>query len=423
MPRNQFAENTFWTLAGQLMRLGVQTAYFVLIARALGPNQYGAFVAVTAAAAIGGPFVGLGCGNLLVKNVSRDRSLFPLYWGNGLALTAMSGAFLAALLMLAGHVLLASSISRTVIVSVAISDLILIKVTDLAAFGFQAFETLRPTAALNLLASASRLAGIVALIAWTKSPTGKQWALMYLLASLLTAAVSYAWLTAARGKPKVDLIHARTDLLHGFYFSASASAFSIYTDIDKTMLARLASLEAAGIYAAAYRLIDIAFIPVRSLLSAAYPSMFRHGANGIAATIPYARRLLGKIAWYPLLGAIALFMGAPLAPRLLGHEYASTVGALRWLALIPLFKTLQFFAADAMTGANFQGTRTLIQVADALLNIGLNLWLVPRYSWLGAAWASLASDGLLAIALWCGAYVLLLKETKRLAPEPVPVPC
>ena len=36
------------------------------------------------------------------------------------------------------------------------------------------------------------------------------------------------------------------------------------------MLARLGTLEATGIYGAAYRLIDVSFAPVASLLTAAY---------------------------------------------------------------------------------------------------------------------------------------------------------
>jgi O-antigen/teichoic acid export membrane protein len=33
----------------------------------------------------------------------------------------------------------------------------------------------------------------------------------------------------------------------------------------------------------------------------------------------------------------------------------------------------------------------------AALNFVLNLWLIPAYGWIGAAWSSLASDGLLAV--------------------------
>jgi O-antigen/teichoic acid export membrane protein len=36
----------------------------------------------------------------------------------------------------------------------------------------------------------------------------------------------------------------------------------------------------------------------------------------------------------------------------------------------------------------------------ALLNIGLNLLILPRWSWVGAAWTSLASDAAMAIAVY-----------------------
>jgi O-antigen/teichoic acid export membrane protein len=36
----------------------------------------------------------------------------------------------------------------------------------------------------------------------------------------------------------------------------------------------------------------------------------------------------------------------------------------------------------------------------ALLNVGLNIVVLPRWSWVGAAWTSLASDGALLIAVY-----------------------
>ena len=99
-------------------------------------------------------------------------------------------------------------------------------------------------------------------------------------------------------------------------------------------------------------------------------------------------------------------MAAPLVPRVLGAEYARTTEALRWLALLPLLKTMHYFAADSLTGAGFQGVRTVAQVLVAMFNVLVNLWIIPAYSWRGAAWSSLASDGLLAASLWCCAVVL-----------------
>src|ERR1700761_2532818 len=77
---------------GQVLRLGLQACYFVAIARSLGANQYGVFVSITAIAALCAPFAGLGAPNILLKNVSRDATALPLYWGNGLVLILSSGA-------------------------------------------------------------------------------------------------------------------------------------------------------------------------------------------------------------------------------------------------------------------------------------------------------------------------------------------
>jgi O-antigen/teichoic acid export membrane protein len=87
-------------------------------------------------------------------------------------------------------------------------------------------------------------------------------------------------------------------------------------------------------------------------------------------------------------------------------QYARASEALRWLSLLPLVKTLHYFAADALTGAGYQATRTLLQVLVAGFNVLANFWLIPAYSWRGAAWSSLACDGLLAVTLWsCALFV------------------
>ena len=74
------------------------------------------------------------------------------------------------------------------------------------------------------------------------------------------------------------------------YFAASQTSQTVYNDIDKTMLARLSTLEATGIYGAAYRIIDVSFVPVSALLWSSYPSFFRAGARGISASFEYASR-------------------------------------------------------------------------------------------------------------------------------------
>jgi O-antigen/teichoic acid export membrane protein len=104
---------------------------------------------------------------------------------------------------------------------------------------------------------------------------------------------------------------------------------------------------------------------------------------------------------------LALFI-----PYILGIEYAETSRILLWLAPIPLLRSFSFLAADALTGAGYQGLRSVVQIGIALGNLGMNLLLIPKHGWLGAAWSSLISDGLLALVL-CGLSIALLLRIKE----------
>jgi len=399
-PASPLARNSIWAMMGYGLRLLIQAVYFIIIARCLGPAEYGAFISVTALAAVASPFVGLGTGNLLVKNVARNHRLFPEYWGNGLLITLASGSGLLGVVIGLCFVILPRSIPTFAIVLVCISDLLFVKFVDISAWAFQGFEMLDKNAQLNILIGLTRLAGIAALAIAARHATVTMWAAVYLGGSVLAAIIGVTWATWQLGIPKLALHRVRGESAEGFYFSFSLSALSIYNDIDKTMVARLATLEAAGIYAAAYRLIDVAFIPVRSVLIAAYPGFFRQGADGLQASLHYGRRLLRRVLPYSLLAFFALVFMAPLVPYVLGHRFAQATEALRWLALLPLLKTLHYFVADALTGAGYQGLRTAMQAGVAVFNVLINLWLIPAYGWRGAAWSSLASDGMLAAGLW-----------------------
>src|SRR5438445_12622954 len=152
------------------------------------------------------------------------------------------------------------------------------------------------TAQMTIHFALPRLTGIAVLASILRHPAAHHWALVYLLTTVCGATLGLAWVQAKIGRPRFSLDRIRKEFVEGLYFSASSSAQSIYDDIDKTMLARMASLDAVGIYGAAYRLIDVAFVPVRSLLSAGYQGFFRAGRNGMQGAIDYMRRLLPKAA-------------------------------------------------------------------------------------------------------------------------------
>ncbi len=400
-------------LFAQGIRLVLQAAYFVIIARTLGPEQYGAFVAATALISILAPFASLGSGSLLIKNVSRNRALLNEYWGNALLLILTSGLGLTLGVLFLAPMILPKNIPPLLVLLAAITDLIFLRLLDTAGQTFQAVLWLRKTAQINILPSVTRILAALALMQFFPHPNALNWTVLYLISTATASSVAFFLVYQAFGPPKLALQRVRPEMLEGLYFSTGLSAQTIYNDIDKTMLARLASLEAAGLYAAAYRLIDVSFVPVRSLLAASYAKFFQYGASGIKGTLQLARNLTPLASGYGIAAGLSLFLLAPLMPLILGDDYRDTGAALRWLAPLPFLKALHYFAADTLTGSGFQGARSGVQILVALLNVLLNLWLIPRYSWQGAAWSSLASDGFLMLGLWSIVFFIYQREDQQ----------
>ena len=283
---------------------------------------------------------------------------------------------------------------------VCLADMVLMKVTELAAFGFTASDRMKQTSMQNVVVSLLRLAGIAGLMATVHRVTLDRWVLVYLLTTLLGTIYALARGSQLWGWPDTDLTALREDAGEGVFFSIAGSATTVYNDIDKIMLSKLADLASTGVYAAAYRVIDVSMTPIRSLAAAAYPRFFRKGMDGIGATYAYALSLMAKAAVYGSAASAGLWLFAPVLPHILGSKYDAVVPAVRWLALIPFLRCLHSFLADALSGAGLQRTRMAIQVLAALINVALNLVILPRYSWRGAAWTSLGCDGLLVVMFW-----------------------
>ena len=404
--KSTLAKNTVWMFVGAGLRLLIQAAYFVAIARALGVSKYGAFIGVLALVGIAVPFGDLGTGNLLVKNVSRDKSRFATYWGRALVTTAATGSVLVIVVLVVSRFALPSNIPLRLVLFVSVSDIFGLNIITNCGQAFQAFDRLNWMATLNVLISAGRLAGASVLIGIAPHPSALQWGYSYFLSTIVVAAIAWFLVRTKLGKPTFNWRRSLSEFREGCYFSGSASAQTIYNDIDKTMLARLGTLEATGIYGAAYRLVDVCFVPVSALLAASYPNFFRAGTDGIAPCLKYAKPLLQKSAAYTLLVCIIILLCAGLVPHILGPEYSRTTDALRWLALLPFLKAFHYFFSNVLTGAGYQAVRTSLQVGVALFNVVFNLWIIPLYSWRGAAWSSIASDALLAVGVGTAALVL-----------------
>ena len=405
--KSLIAKNSAWMLMGHCVRIGLQAVYFVMIARLLGADGYGAVVGVAALACIFAPFASFGSGNILIKNVARDPTTFARYWGMALVITFVSAGVLITAVLAMARFTLPASISWSLVLTFAVAELLFGRLLDLAGQAFQAFQRLHRTAQFQMTMSVTRVGAVLLLSTGMVKATPEAWGAFYLVSTAISTIVALWLVHRELGRPDFSAVRECLELRQGFYFSVSLSAQNIYNDIDKTMLARYSTLDATGIYGAAYRLIDIAMTPVRSLLYSAYAKFFQHGESGVRGSLAFARRFVPTASGYGLFAALALWFGVPVVSLVLGREFERTIEATRWLALLPFLKTLHYFGADTLTAAGHQGLRSGIQVVVAVFNVLVNLWIIPIYSWRGAAWSSLASDGLLAVLVWAAVWWLV----------------
>lgn len=406
---SSMVRNASWLVMGQGAGLLLQAVYFILLARLLGPVEYGVYAGAFAFTSLVAPYSPLGTGTVFLRYVALDARTFAVYWGNILAVTLLVGSLTVLGLHFVGAHLLNPS-SAALIALAGVSNCIFAQLIVETSRVFQTFEQMRSTAILNLLTSAARTLTAATMLYLLHRATAWQWAAASTTVSGLAALATVSLIYLKFGRPKFSFRTFRRHATEGFGYAAAMSTASVYNDLDKTMLSHYGMNHENGIYAMAYRIVDIATIPIFSIRDAAMPRLFKLGHQNLKATWDLARRLLGRSAALAALCSVGMVALSGLIPLVLGKGFAESPIALRWLCLIPLLRSVHQMTGSALTGAGFQSWRTTAQVIAAVLNLGLNLWLIPRAGWLGAAWASVATDGALAILCWS---MLQIKLNRR----------
>lgn len=405
-------QSSLWMISGQSASTAAQAVYFILIGRALGSGEYGAFVGVAALIGALSQFSSLGMEMILVRNVSRERGSLARTWGQALALSSAGFLLLLAAAMLLAHFVLRPEL-RVLVPWIALADGLLGKLIQLAARAFQGAGRLAWTARLTALNTGAR--ALTAAIVWLCArahvidPTALLWAKVYWLATFAVALFAITLATLELGQPRFARLR-RTDLSEGLSFSLSSSSISLYNDIDKTFLLSLGQSYAAGIYSAAYRAVDAASAPIYAIYAAAAPHFFRNGMQGAGAARAFAHTTLRRTLPYSILAAAALALAAPIMPVVFGSSFRGSVVVLRWICLLPVLRSLHYSWGSAITASASQWNRTATQLGAAFLNLCLNWLLIPRWSWQGAAAASLLTDGALALASYLVLARLVFRE-------------
>jgi O-antigen/teichoic acid export membrane protein len=390
------AHNIAWMLAGQGCNFVLQAGYFVLVARLLGVTEYGVFAGAFALVNSVTPYSSLGSSMVFMRYVSADRAGAQAYWGNILAVTAGSNLLLLPSLAFIGDRLFGPG-SACLIIVLALANCFMSQVVNSAGTVFQTFEQLHTTASLRALSNFLRLLAIAVLLVYLHHATALQCSLGILASSTLAAAMAFVWVHSCVGRMRVSGSLFRLRFWEGVGFSFAGSTQAVYNDVDKIMLSHYGMNVANGVYTMAYRVVDFATTPVSAIDAAVLPRYFALNKEGLASVRRMVLKIVPIAALAGLAAAVLTLLASPFVVQIVGHGFANALLALRWLCWLPVFRGVHQIAGGALTATGRQNYRTTAQLLVAGLNVALNLAWIPSHGWLGAAWASLVSDGALGI--------------------------
>lgn len=249
----------------------------------------------------------------------------------------------------------------------------------------------------NVALPLSRFLLIAAAVFLGFEAVGVAWA--YALAYAIAAALSLYYLV--RGTPlfsRGESVPMRRELL---VFSAplmvTATMNMVLSNLDTLMLGYFASTGEVGVYNVAYPLANLLTVGLTAVGFLFMPIVSELHAEGRTDEIARAYHVASKwiaLAMLPAFLVLVTFPGVVIGLTF-GSEYVAGRLALAVLTVGFFVHAVAGPAGNALVA--FGQTRRLMyyNVATAVINATLNLYLIPRYSYLGAAVATTISFVLL----------------------------
>ena len=381
---------TLWSLVGLGGRAIAAVVLIVALSRAVGSEGYGVYAGITAFVIIFTTVATVGVNETMVRSVSRDPERAPRAWGATLRVSATLGLVISVATVLLATVILPGR-SVTVIALLTVAEFLTTAVGGTGGRMCMALDRYRAFAAHHLADGAVRAGAAV--IFWVSGSDD-----LRLLAVLLAggAAVlslgSTLWVARTVGRPEFRGVSVLAEAREGASFSLADVSSGTQQNVDKAMLLRYDFDAENGVYSAGYRLISYALLPLSAFFATTYPQFFRHGEAGVAPAWAYAKGLAKRVLGGSLLLAVLCIAVAPLAGWLFGGDFDDITLVVFAMGLFPFFRAAQVLAGDTLSGSGHQSWRARAQIVGAVVNVGANIWLIPRHGWQGAVAATYLSE-------------------------------
>lgn len=395
--------NIAMMMSGQIVTWASTLILSAAYGRFLGATGFGELYLATSFIALVGFPIEFSFNQQLIRDIAREPKAAHRYVTMGLVLkaTLWVGLFLISflltfalhysdevrwLIVISGFSLLTMGIATTLrSVQTAYLDAGMAKFGDVIEKGFDCVVAL-----LLLRAGAGVIPISIVLV--VGSALGMMWQI-YRTVKLIGIRIEWS--------PEV----ARTLIRSGLAFLAYGVIGVLYYRIDTILLSVFATDTAIGVYGAAYRLFDtMTFIPTIVVSAIMSPILSKYAVDADKSKL---RLAVDKSVMAMLLCALPAAAGLIVtAPNIIGfiyhrEDFTGSEYVLQALAVGLIALYLNSVLTTVLVSTGQERKLPLMAIAALIFNVGLNLFLIPRYMDMGAAWATSLTEVLLfGIGLW-----------------------
>ena len=374
----------------------------VVLARMMGGFEYGIFVLVWVAAVIGGGVACLGFPSAVIRFVPRYLNSGDTAALRGLVLGARVFAFvtatvLAALALLVVH-LLGSRVESYYVLPFMLGALALpmLALGDTQdgvsrSFSFKALA-LGPT---FLLRPVLILAGMMGAVWWGWPPTAATALVAAIAATWVSSLVQLVWLnrtTAREVEPGPRSFHPAAWLAVALPIFLVEGFFQLLTNVDILMVGRFMTPDEVAVYYAAVKtlaLVHFVYFAVKA--GAAHRYSHYHSLGDRGAYEHFVSETVKWTFWPSVAMSVAVLAAGPFLLALFGEGFERGYPLLFVLVVGIVARAAVGPAEAVLTMSGEQRICALVYGVTLLVNVLLNVALIPRYGLAGAATATTAA--------------------------------
>jgi O-antigen/teichoic acid export membrane protein len=391
------SKNILSLFAAQFFSMILSMVLSIFIARLLGDLNFGHYSFAITFITLYTIFMDLGYDTLLVRDVARDKSLVSNYVNNILSLRFLTSFVIFILMVFTINIIGYPEIVKNIVYLLGLSN-ILESLSNVFRTTFRAFEKMEYEAALTIILYTIRVSlGLLVLFLGYGLLVV---AFVFILSSLINLLLSVivCWIKFTRIKLTFDTDFFKHTIKIALPLAGMALFGFVFVRIDIVMLSIMKGDAVVGWYNAAYTILG-GFTPIPQVFMSALFPLFSYFSISSSESLLLVYRKSFKFLF--LLGlplAIGVFLISDKIVLLFyGKNFFNTIIALQILSWDLLLKFLYLCALFVLISINKQKQILITVICTALLNIGLNIILIPNYSYIGAAIATLITEAFLLI--------------------------